>query len=90
MAEHNGGVSVSPAQVSAAVNSSGQPLPRGPSGADTSRAFPVSTKVIAGASNGKKTVPPKPAQLTQNLQQLSLRMNFLREGGRGARVSIVT
>ncbi|MEE9256561.1 MAG: hypothetical protein V3V56_05260 [bacterium] len=89
MAEHNGGVSVSPAQVSAAVNSSGQPLPRGPSGTDTSRAFPVAAKVIASASNGKNTVPPKPALLTQSLQQQSLRMNFLREGGRGARVSVI-
>ncbi len=90
MAEHGGGITVSPAQVSAAVNSSGQPLPRGPTGTDTSRAFPVAAKVIAGASNGNKTVPPKPALLTQSLQQQSLRMNFLREGGRGANVSIIT
>ena len=89
MAEHGGGVSVSPAQVTAKISPSGQPLPEGPTGTDTSRAFPVSSKVIASASNGQKTVPPKPARLTANLQQLSLRMNFLREGGRGARVSII-
>ncbi len=90
MAEHGAGVTVSPSQVSATVNSSGQPLPEGPSGTDVSRAFPVATKVIVDASNGKRGIPPKPAQLTQNLQQLSLRMNFLREGGRGANVSIIT
>ena len=90
MAEHGGAISVSPAQVSAAVDSRGRPLPEGPSGTDASRVFPVSSKTIVSAANGKKTLPPKPAQLTQNLQQLSLRMNFLREGGRGARVSVVT
>ncbi len=90
MAEHGGGVSVSSSVVSATLNSAGQPLPKGPTGTDTSRAFPVSSKVIASASNGQKTLPPKSAQLTAHLQQLSLRMNFLREGGRGANVSIIT
>ncbi len=90
MAEHGGAVAVSPAQVSATVSATGQALPQGPTGTDASRAFPVATKVIAGASNREKGIPPKPAQLTQNLQQLSLRMNFLREGGRGANVSIIT
>jgi hypothetical protein len=90
MAEHGGAVSVSPSQVSATVSSSGQPLPQGPSGTDTSRAFPAATKVIASASSGKKTLPPKSPQLTQSLQQQSLRMNFLREGGRGAKVSVIT
>lgn len=90
MSEHGGVISVSPAQVSATVSSSGQPLPQGPTGTDTSRAFPVATKVISSSSSGIKTLPPKSAQLTQSLQQQSLRMNFLREGGRGANVSIIT
>ena len=90
MAEHGDGVTVSPSQVSAKVSSSGQPLPEGPSGTDVSRAFPVATKVIANSSTGKKTLPPKSPQLTQSLQQQSLRSIFLREGGRGANVSIIT
>ena len=90
MAEHNGGVSFTSAQLSATLDSSGRPLPEGPTGTDTSREFPVAAQVIVSAANGEKTLPPKPAQLTQNLQQLSLRMNFLREGGRGANVSIIT
>ncbi len=89
MPEHGGAVAVSSAQVSATISPTGQPLPKGPTGTDTSRAFPVSSKVIASASNGQKTLPPKSAQLTAHLQQLSLRMNFLREGGRGARVSVI-
>ena len=89
MPEQNGVVSLSAAQVSAKLDFGGRPLPEGPSGTDASREFPVAAKVIAAASNGKHTLPPKPALLTQNLQQLSLRMNFLREGGRGARVSII-
>ena len=61
-----------------------------PTGTDVSRTFPVATKTIANASSRTKTIPPKPARLTENLGQLSLRMNFLREGGRGANVSIIT
>ncbi|MBT3351344.1 MAG: hypothetical protein HOC91_08245 [Nitrospinaceae bacterium] len=68
----------------------GKPLPAGPKGPETTAAFPVSSKVIAASVGGKDTFPTKPARLTQNLQQKSLKTNFLREGGRGANVNLIT
>jgi hypothetical protein len=72
------------------ASANGTPLPAGPKGEDTTAAFPVASKVIISSLSGSDTLPPKPARLTQNLQQKSLKSNMLREGGRGSNVNLIT
>ncbi len=73
-----------------AAAAGGTPLPAGPKGEETTAAFPVASKVIVSNIGGKDTLPLKPARLTQNLQQKSLKANMLREGGRGSNVNLIT
>ncbi len=84
------GTSVNPKAISAAVSSNGTPLPKGSSGTDTAGAFPVAAKIIASNLNGNDSIPTKPPRLSRNLEQISLEANFIRDGGRGANVSVIT
>ena len=84
------GASVNSHALAATVSSNGTPLPKGPSGAETSGAFPVAAKVIASNLNRSDSIPTKPPKLARSLEQQSLEMNFMRDGGRGANVSVIT
>jgi hypothetical protein len=50
----------------------------------------VAAKVIASNLNRSDSIPTKPPKLARSLEQQSLEMNFMRDGGRGANVSVIT